>query len=161
MPTDPHDCVVTAEDYRRALGHFPSGVVVVTAIVEGLPVGLTCQSFFAASLDPPLVGLAPSHASTTWPSLANATSMCVNILDREQEQLARIFSASGVDRFADVDWVLGPGGAPRLEGAHAWIDVLPHSTFDAGDHLIALLRVSHLDTAPGEPLIFYRSGFGL
>jgi 3-hydroxy-9,10-secoandrosta-1,3,5(10)-triene-9,17-dione monooxygenase reductase component len=153
---------VTVDDgeFRATLGHFASGVVVITALHEGRPTGFTCQSFFSLSLDPPLVALAPGRASTSWPKVAAAGSFTANVLADDQEALARTFAHSGADKFAGVGWSSAPSGPPRLHGALAWVDCTTETVHEAGDHYLIVARVVGLETASGRPLLFYRGGFG-
>ena len=95
----------------EVLGHFATGVTVITALEEGVPVGFTCQSFASLSLDPPLVAAA-AKTSTSWPKMAAAGSFCINILEEHQEPLSRAFAESGADKFAGVAWSRRPA-APR------------------------------------------------
>jgi flavin reductase (DIM6/NTAB) family NADH-FMN oxidoreductase RutF len=153
---------VTIEEgrFRAVLGHFASGVVLVTGVHDGQPAGFTCQSFFSLSLDPPLVAFAPGKVSTSWPKVATSGLVCINILDADQEPLARTFSQSGADKFAGVGWAAGANGAPRLEGALAWIEGRVEHTHESGDHYLVVARVTDLETGEGQPLVFYRGGFG-
>jgi flavin reductase (DIM6/NTAB) family NADH-FMN oxidoreductase RutF len=146
--------------FRAVLGHFASGVVLVTAVHDGQPTGLTCQSFFSASLDPPLVVLAPGKSSTSWPRVASTGSFCANVLASDQEALARTFAESGANKFAGVGWAPGANGAPRVQGALAWIDCTIEHTHDAGDHFLVMARVYDLESGSGQPLLFYRGGYG-
>jgi 3-hydroxy-9,10-secoandrosta-1,3,5(10)-triene-9,17-dione monooxygenase reductase component len=68
---------VEPDDFRHVLGHFASGITVVTAIDDGEPVGFACQSFTSLSLDPPLVLFCPSKSSTTWPRIQRAGRFCI------------------------------------------------------------------------------------
>jgi flavin reductase (DIM6/NTAB) family NADH-FMN oxidoreductase RutF len=146
--------------FRDVLGHFASGVTVVTAL-DGDPVGFTCQAFAALSLDPPMVLLAPSKSSTSWPRIARAGSFCVNILASDQAALARSFSLSGTDKFEGVDWRAGETtGAPVLAGALAWAECHLEQIFDSGDHELVTGSVVALGIGDGGPLLFYRGGFG-
>jgi 3-hydroxy-9,10-secoandrosta-1,3,5(10)-triene-9,17-dione monooxygenase reductase component len=147
-------------EFRAVLGHFASGVVVVTAMHRGHPTGFTCQSFFSLSLDPPLVAIGPGRTSTTWPRVAEAGEFCANILASDQESLARAFANSGTDKFAGVGWSPAPSGTPRLHGALAWVDCRIATTYDAGDHYLVIASVVGLETGSGRPLLFYRGGFG-
>ncbi len=160
-PTDARPLIEQAQ-YREVLGHFASGVVIVTgAAGEGSgPAALTCQSFFAVSLDPPLVALSPSRTSKSWPAIEASGAFCANVLASTQESLCRAFASSGGDKFAGVGWSGGVTGAPRLHDALAWIDCSIESTQEAGDHLLVLGRVHSLELGRGEPLLFYRGGFG-
>ncbi len=147
-------------EFRAVLGHFASGVVLVTGMHGHAPAGFTCQSFFSLSLEPPLVAIAPGKASTSWPRVSSSGSICVNILAADQEALARTFARSGADKFAGVGWSPAANGAPRLHGALAWIDCRIQEVHDAGDHHLVIARVVELESGPGQPLLFYRGGFG-
>jgi 3-hydroxy-9,10-secoandrosta-1,3,5(10)-triene-9,17-dione monooxygenase reductase component len=151
---------VDTGEFRATLGHFASGVVVITATHGHRPVGLTCQSFFSLSLDPPLVALAPGKSSTSWPRVAEADGFCVNVLSSDQEALARTFAHTGADKFAGVGWSPAPTGPPRLHGALAWVDCEIDTVQEAGDHYLVIGRVVGLETGSGQPLLFYRGGFG-
>ena len=145
------------------LGHFPTGVVIVTAISGGRPAGLSVGSFTSVSLDPPLVAVLPAKSSTSWPKIAAAGSFCINILAASQEALCRGFAVSGADKFAGVSWWRAPSGAPILDGTLAWIDCELEQSVEAGDHYIVLGRVRALEVEPLEataPLIFFQGGYG-
>ncbi len=146
--------------FREALGHFATGVTIVTAMEEEGPVGFTCQAFSALSLDPPLVVLAPAKSSTSWPKIAQAGAFCVNILSSHQEALCRAFAASGRDKFEGVGWSVASSGAPVLDGALAFVDCELEVAHDAGDHELVVGRVIDLGIGEGTPLLYYRSGFG-
>jgi 3-hydroxy-9,10-secoandrosta-1,3,5(10)-triene-9,17-dione monooxygenase reductase component len=147
-------------EFRAVLGHFASGVVLVTGMHNGHPAGLTCQSFFSLSLDPPLVAMAPGKSSSSWPRASSSGQLCVNVLASDQEALARTFANSGADKFAGVGWSPSANGAPRLHGALAWIDCEIEDVHEAGDHYLVVARVQDLETGSGQPLVFYRGGFG-
>lgn len=147
---------------REVLGHFVSGIVVVTAAGPDGPLGFTCQSFASLSLDPPLVSLAPARASTTWPRIRAAGAFCVNVLSAEHEDVSAGFARSGVDKFAGVAWEPGPSGAPVLDGVSAWIDCALWAEYDGGDHTIAIGRVLDLGAYPSRPaLLYYRGRYGV
>jgi 3-hydroxy-9,10-secoandrosta-1,3,5(10)-triene-9,17-dione monooxygenase reductase component len=150
---------VTATELRRVLGHFATGVVIVSGIDRLGPVGLTCQSFFSLSLEPPLVALAPSHASTSWPRIAATGSFAVSILSSAQESLGRAFAISGIDKFDGVTWRTAHTGSPIIEGALAWVDCRIEAVHQAGDHYLVVARVVHAGHVDGRPLLFYRSGY--
>lgn len=147
-------------EFRATLGHFASGVVVVTGMHGHAPVGLTCQSFFSLSLDPPMIAIAPGKSSTSWPRVAEGKAFCANVLAADQEPLARTFANTGADKFAGVGWSPAPSGPPRLHGALAWIDCELEAVHEAGDHYLVVARVVGLETGSGRPLLFYRGGFG-
>ena len=146
--------------FREVLSHFASGLTIVTSSDEQGPVGFTCQSFASLSLDPPLVVFAPSKTSMSWPRI-KATSRCaINVLASTQEVLARAFAESGSDKFAGVGYSLSSTNTPLLDGALAWIECELVEVYDAGDHELVTARVVQLGVGSGEPLLFYRGGFG-
>jgi flavin reductase (DIM6/NTAB) family NADH-FMN oxidoreductase RutF len=154
--------VVDPQLMRDVLGHFATGVTVVTAVVPDGPIGFTCQSFSSLSLDPPLVAFAPARTSTTWPRLRAAGQFCVNVLAEGQQDLSSAFARSGTDKFAGVVWAPSPCGSPMLEGVVAWIDASLWAEYDGGDHTIVVARVLDLGAAPGRaPLVFHRGSYGL
>ena len=146
--------------FREVLGHFATGVTIVTALEDGEPVGFTCQSFAALSLDPPMVILAPSRSSTSWPRIREAGAFCVNILEEHQEALSRTFAVSGGDKFDGIGWKPGLTGAPVLEGSLAMVECRLGEIFDGGDHELVTGLVVAMNIGEGGPLLFYRSGFG-
>jgi flavin reductase (DIM6/NTAB) family NADH-FMN oxidoreductase RutF len=146
--------------FREVLGHFATGVTIVTAMEEEGPVGFTCQAFSSLSLEPPLIALAPAKSSTSWPRIRKAGAFSVNILAEDQEALCRNFAVSGADKFAGVGWHAGHNGAPLLEGALAWLECTLLIAHEAGDHELVFGAVHELGVNPGTPLLFYRGGFG-
>jgi len=146
--------------FRHVLSHFASGVVVVTGLVGGTPAGMTCQSFTSLSLDPPLVLFCPAKTSTSWPVLAQADHLCINVLASHQRELSTAFARSGTDKFAGVGWSPTPHGAPALDEASAHLEVRAETHHDGGDHSIVVCRVESLSSqADRHPLIYYRSNY--
>ena len=146
--------------FRQVLGHFPTGVTVITARGEG-PVGVSVAQFFSVALDPLLIGFCAIRDSSTWPAIRQAGSFCVNVLADDQEALSRRFSQADIDRFEGVAWAPAPSGAPRLGGALAWIDADIVDVHEAGDHDICVGEVRDLAVEhEGSPLIWFRSGYG-
>ena len=146
--------------FREVLGHFATGITIVTALEDGVPVGFTCQAFSALSLDPPMVILAPARSSTSWPRIAKAGAFCVNVLEERQEALCRAFAVSGGDKFEGVGWTNGITGAPVIDHSLAVVECRLGDIFDGGDHELVTGHVVAMDVAEGNPLLFYRSGFG-
>src|ERR1700722_4603166 len=151
---------IDAGRFREVLGHFATGVTIVTAMEDVGPVGFTCQSFASLSVDPALVVLAPGKSSTSWPRIARAGVFCVNILSEDQEALSRVFAVSGGDKFVGVGWRPAGNGAPLLDGVLAWVECAFVQAHDAGDHEIVIGQVQDLGVNHGRPLLFFRGGFG-
>ncbi|MGW1211068.1 flavin reductase family protein [Streptomyces sp. NPDC002499] len=153
-----------ATEFRRVLGHFATGVTVITATdSETGPAGFACQSFSSLSLDPPLIAFMVGRTSTTWPRIARAGAFCVNVLGAGQGELCRGFAVRGADKFAGVAYDASPiSGSPRLAGTVAWIDCAIHAVHTGGDHLIVVGRVEALgtgDDTDAEPLLFHKGRF--
>lgn len=162
--TEQNDQVpVTPEEFREALGHYPTGVVVVTGIDDrGEPAGMVVGSFTSVSMDPPLIAFLPQRTSGTFARLRTGSGFCVNVLAADQEDLCRRFARrGGQDKFAGVAWKPSPGGAPVLDGAVAWIDCSYESVGEAGDHYMVIGRVRAMDVVrPMLPLLFFQGGYG-
>jgi flavin reductase (DIM6/NTAB) family NADH-FMN oxidoreductase RutF/DNA-binding IclR family transcriptional regulator len=155
---------IDARYFRDVLGHFPTGVCVITAMgASGEPIGMVVGTFASVSLDPPLVAFMPDRSSTTFPRIREAGRFCVNVLSSGQEPLCRSFSTRGADRFGGIDWTPAPiTGSPVLPGSVAWIDCIIDVVHEAGDHDIVIGRVQDLAVQnPGLPLLFYQGGYGV
>ncbi|PVZ53868.1 flavin reductase family protein [Arthrobacter sp. H-02-3] len=145
---------------RNILGHFATGLTVVTASTKHGPAGFTCQSFSSLSLEPALVTFSPSRTSSTWPLLREAARFTVNILPAEHQHLAAQFARSGADKFAGVIHSPSPLGNPVLDQALAWVDCELHQEYDGGDHTIVVGAVRALSARAGaEPLLFYKGEY--
>lgn len=148
--------------FRQVLGHFTTGVTVVTASTDEGPVGLCVGSFTSVSLHPPLVAFCAGYSSTSYPRIEAAGHFCVNILAEDQEEIARVFAEKGDDKFAGIGW--RPSvvtRAPVINDVLAWVDCEIDAIHEAGDHWIVVGRVLDLEIGhEGGPLVFFRGGFG-
>jgi flavin reductase (DIM6/NTAB) family NADH-FMN oxidoreductase RutF len=152
---------VDTAHFRAVLGHFATGIVVVTGVLNGVPYGLTCQSFVSLSLDPGLVAFSPSKRSSSWKRIQESGAFCANVLTEDQEDVSRVFATSGADKFRGVGWRPSETGSPILQDVLAWVDCRIEARYDAGDHDIIVGRVVDLEAAPrGRPLLAYRGGYG-
>jgi 3-hydroxy-9,10-secoandrosta-1,3,5(10)-triene-9,17-dione monooxygenase reductase component len=149
-----------AAAFRQVLGHFCTGVTVITTVDGGRPAGFACQAFAALSLAPPLVLFCPGRSSATWPVIERAGHFCANVLADGQQELARRFGTSGGDKFAAVPWSPSPSGAPVLEDALTWVECAVEAVHEAGDHYLVVGRVTTLGACrAGRPLLFYRGRY--
>lgn len=148
--------------FRRVLGHFVTGVTIITTRdAEGRPAGLTANAFASVSLDPPLVLVCVDRASDTHDIIAASGAFAVNILAATQEPVARRFAEDDRERrFEELGWREMHTGAPVLDDVLAWVDCRLHATADGGDHTIYIGKVVDADARDGTPLIFYRGGYG-
>ena len=147
--------------FRETIGHYPTGVAVITAVTPAGPQGMVVGSFTSVSLDPPLVAFMPERDSEAFEQLRTADSFCVNVLSAEQEQLCRLLASGCGDAFADLSWRPAPSGAPIIDDVVAWIDCTYESVAEAGDHYVVLGRVGAVDVVkPALPLLFFQGGYG-
>jgi len=149
------------ERFRQVLGHFCTGITVITAIDDGEPVGFSCQAFAALSLEPPLVLFCPARTSSTWPRIERAGAFCANVLAAEQGDLATLFGRRNPDRFAGVDWAPDSSGSPIIDGVLTWVSCRIVDVHAVGDHYVVIGQVHELgDVVPDRPLLFYRGRYG-
>ncbi|WP_297506832.1 flavin reductase family protein [uncultured Caulobacter sp.] len=154
-------------DFRKAMGSFPAGVTVVTACHDGRLVGTTVSAFSSVSMDPPLVMVCLKRDSRTLAALSLARAFCVNILARDQADLAYRFARSGADdrfthfsRQGEAAVEAGACGAPLLAGCVTAIECDLHAAHDGGDHEILVGRVLRVVTDDTKtPLVYVRGGF--
>ena len=146
--------------FRCVLGHFCTGLVIVTSSVGDKPVGMTAQSFTSLSLEPPMILFCPAKTSTTWPLIHRSGRFCVNILGEHQEHVSRQFAQSGTDKFSSVRWYWSDNGNPRLDDCISHIECTLEAVHEAGDHRIAVGRVGSLSLgSPTHPLIFFKGAY--
>ncbi len=150
-----------ARSFRDALGRFATGVAFVTAAPDGEPAGLIVNSLTSVSLKPPLVSFCPSRGSQTWSRMRRTGHFGVNVLGREHARFAMRATPAGADRFAGLNWELGPWGVPVLTDALVTVECEIHDERPAGDHWIVVGRVSQVRTSPlRDPLVFFAGAFG-
>lgn len=151
---------IEPDDFRHVLGHFPTGVAVLTADRPEGPVGMACNSLTSVSLEPPLVAVCPAKTSETWPEIRMAGRFLINLIPRQQETTVLAFARKGLDRFAAVSFHPRRCG-PALDDALAWIECVIEAEHEAGDHTIVLARVAALEAREDvEPLVFFRGRYG-
>jgi flavin reductase (DIM6/NTAB) family NADH-FMN oxidoreductase RutF/DNA-binding IclR family transcriptional regulator len=148
--------------YREVMGHYPTGVTVVTGIADDdEPVGMVIGTFTSVSLDPPLVAFLPTVASRTFARLRTARSFCINVLAHDQVELCRTMASPAPDKFSGVEWSASPTGAPAIAGAVAHVHCVPRRAIEAGDHFIQLCEVESMEVhRQVTPLLFFQGGYG-
>jgi flavin reductase (DIM6/NTAB) family NADH-FMN oxidoreductase RutF len=144
------------------MGHYPTGVVVVTGRdSEGDILAMVVGTFNSVSLDPPLVSFMPMMTSRTFAKMRECSSLCINILGGEQEDIVLTIAQRWENKLDGIEWFPSPSGDPVLSESIAWIDTTIWNTVEAGDHWIVLCRVNDMAVAnPVSPLIFFQGGYG-
>jgi 3-hydroxy-9,10-secoandrosta-1,3,5(10)-triene-9,17-dione monooxygenase reductase component len=152
---------VDAQDYRRLMGFWATGVSVVTAQGSDGPAGATANALTSLSLTPPRALVCFDVSSRTLHAVRESERFAVNVLAAGQEQIARVFAtkASQEDKFALVSF-RDRHGAPTIEGSLAWFVCALDSELKQGDHIVAFGRVlaGGFDEL-AEPLLYYRSSY--
>jgi len=157
----PTDLPFDSRAFRNALGHFATGVAIVTASCPGQPpVGMTISSFNSVSLDPPLVLFSVARTAHSLPDLMAAPGYAVHVLGSEQMDLSGRFARALAGKWHDVEHRPGLHDAPLLDAALAHFECAAHAQHDGGDHVIFLARVLRFSMQPsGDPLIFFRGRY--
>lgn len=152
-----------ATTFRAVMGHFATGITVVTTLADDRPQGITVNALSSVSLDPPLVMVALDRARFITPMVGRTGRYAVNVLGEDQQLLSDCFAhapvSPGREDFCGAAWRPGAvTGMPLLDGAIAWLECSVVETFSAGDHDLFIGRVEALDHAPGAslPLLYYR-----
>jgi len=146
-----------SRSFRNALGCFATGVAVVTAQApDGTLMGLTINSFSSVSLEPPLVLWSLATGSPNLEGFQRASHYAINVLTLEQEALSNHFATRQQDKFSNMEWTPGLGGAPLLANCHAQFEVRNEFHYPGGDHLIFVGHVERFATNPQtSPLLFH------
>jgi flavin reductase (DIM6/NTAB) family NADH-FMN oxidoreductase RutF len=157
------DREISSDDFRHAVGHFATGVTVVTSIgPDGEPVGTTANAVSSLSLDPPLILVCFDRSSLTLEAIRSHGAFVVNVLSAPQQELSSNFARRGLSAVWDgVEHRPGPTGSPRLEGALAALECTVEHSLPGGDHEIIVGRVRYAETAGdgGAPLLFWRGSY--
>jgi flavin reductase (DIM6/NTAB) family NADH-FMN oxidoreductase RutF len=148
---------------RDAIGHFATGVTVITSVgPDGEPVGTTANAVTSLSLEPPLVLACFDLKSSTLDAIRGHGAFAVNVLGHRQHQLSTNFAKRGLAAVWDgVRHQRGPTGSPRLADVIAVIECSVEHRFPGGDHEIVIGRVRHVEIS-GEgatPLLFWRGKY--
>ena len=159
MKADP---TITPDVFRRVMGHFVTGVTVVTALDDGRPAGITVNALSSVSLEPPLVVIALDRRRFLHPIVRAAGRYGVNILSEDQRDLSDCFAGAPVEPgrgdFCAAAWHPGATGVPLLDGAIATLECSVVESFSVGDHDLFIGRGAARANEPEHPmpLLYYR-----
>lgn len=153
---------INADEFRAAMGAWPSGVTIITSRAGDQIHGMTVSDFSGASLDPPLALVCAAKSSVTTGVIEEGKCFGVNILRAGQDALANKFASKKDEfkRFEDVETFEGETGAPLLSGALVNLDCRLVAMHDAGDHVLCVGEIGEAHVREGEPLLFLRGGYG-
>ncbi|GGH42371.1 flavin reductase [Microbacterium album] len=150
---------VDQETFRFVVGHFASGVAVVTTSLEGVPYGTTVSAVSSLSMEPPMMLVCLNRTSQTHDKVKAARSFAINVLSADQDAEARRFARRSDAKFEGVD-VEEIRGVPTLRGALARLVCVTDEEAVGGTHTVFMGRVVEARAAHAEPLAYYRGAFG-
>ncbi len=149
-----------AADFRHVCAKYATGITITTVCGDdGSPHGMTVNSFSSVSLAPPLILVCIDLRAALMPLFRTGKHFGVNVLSEAQKDLSNRFAQKGEDRFEGVAWVTGASGVPLIRGALASFECAVTKIIEAGDHIVAIGEVLHIERAEGRPLIYFDSKY--
>jgi flavin reductase (DIM6/NTAB) family NADH-FMN oxidoreductase RutF len=146
--------------FRAAMRRFPTGVTVVTTILDGTPKGFTANAFASVSAEPPMVLICVNRRARSHPLIARAGHFCVNILRLDQQCVAERFATRGEDDpFATIAYRSERTGSPVLEDSLAYLDCKLAEEHTAGTHTIFIGEVLRCGSRDGAPLGYFNATY--
>lgn len=150
------------KEFRRTLGTFTTGVTIITTrTTDGVPVGLTANSFNSVSLDPPMVLWSLAKTSRNLEVFKEAGHWAVHILAINQQPLSDRFAKSSEDKFAGVQVQAGIGDIPLLSGCASRLQCKTLFQYEGGDHIIFVGEVLDFDRNEVPPLVFHAGNYAM
>lgn len=153
---------VDSRMFRDTLGHYASGITIVSTMAGGEPVGFTCQSFYSVSAEPPLVSFSVMTTSFAYPRIRESGRFSVNVLAHDQHAVSNQFARRGTDKWAGIDWTVTENGNPVIASTLMWLDCDIWAEHEAGDHYIVIGRVTEMSPAGWHdhgPLLYFRGQY--
>ena len=148
------------EVFREVIGHFTSGVTVITATSEGRDYGMTASAVTSLSLEPPMMLVCLNNRSPTQEAITRSRAFAVSVLAEGQHELAKRFGRKAQDKFAGVPITRGAGRLPLIGDALAVLECEVSDDIVGGTHRVFLARVLRAVARPGSPLAYFRGSFG-
>jgi flavin reductase (DIM6/NTAB) family NADH-FMN oxidoreductase RutF len=148
------------QELRRVLGHFATGVTVITTKDEkGTPFGFTANAFTSLSLNPPLVLICVDKNVKCYSCFDESKLFAVNILAEGQDDISHRFATKGIEKFAGVKWRKSKNGLALLDGALAYIECKVTHSHEGGDHTIYVGEIVHAVASGDRPLLFFKGKY--
>ena len=147
-------------DLRHAFGRFPTGIAVVTMLGDdGMPYGATINSFVSVSMAPPMISWNVVRGSLAHATVSQARRFVINVLAKDQRDLAQKMTGPVSERFTDVSFRPSESGLPVIEGTLATFECKVHSMVAAGDHDIVLGIIDNFEHRDGRPLVYWQGAY--
>jgi flavin reductase (DIM6/NTAB) family NADH-FMN oxidoreductase RutF len=153
---------VSADEFRRWMGRWATGVAVVTAHDHGADAGLTVNALLSVSLTPPSVLVSLTHDADTTPLIEKSRAFAVNLLAADQRSLSERFARTlpSAEKFQGLPLHRGATGAPLLDGTLGALECQVAGWVPQYDHVLVIGEVVRTETGrDADPLVYYRSGY--
>lgn len=148
--------------FKQIMGSYPTGVTIVTTTDhEGKPFGLTVNSFASVSLDPLLVLWCIDRKSTSLEAFQQSKGFAVHVLSEDQKELCWAFAGKDPDRFSTVTWSISDNNLPILSGSLGVLECKTVQQIEAGDHIIFIGEILHIEKEDKEPMLYFRRKVGM
>ena len=147
-------------ELRRAFGRFATGIAIITTLDDqGRPYGLTINSFVSVSMEPPMISWNVIRGSTAHQTIRRTGRFVVNVLAKNQRELAQKMTGPIEHRFVSVPYHSSTSGLPVLHDTLATFECDVHSMIAAGDHDIVLGTVQQFTHRDGRPLVYWQGAY--
>jgi flavin reductase (DIM6/NTAB) family NADH-FMN oxidoreductase RutF len=152
---------VKAQEFKDAMGKFPTGVAIITTRFNETLYGFTANSFTSVSLTPPLVSFCYSKSAAGINAFKNYDKFAVSILSENQAALSRHFAQPMIDKFSNIKYKIGElTQCPLIAGAACWIECAKIHEYDGGDHIIFIGEAKSATIHQGfKPLIYFARNY--
>lgn len=151
---------LTDRQFRDALGHFTTGVCIVTATPEGIePVGVTVNSFTSVSIEPPLILWCLKIDSVVYPAFNAVERFTINVLAAGQKGLSDQYADKTRHNLEPGCYKIDSAGTPVLNNSIASFSCAVRERYAGGDHVIIMGEITEINVNPGEPLVFYNGRY--
>lgn len=144
---------LTKQLFRQVMGRFATGVTIITTVFDDQVYGMTANAFMAGSLDPMLCVISINRAAYMHGRVLRSGQFGVSLLSEWQQHLSAHFGGRRVDNLRPEFRFLGT--TPVVTGAIAAMTAVVVNTAECGDHTLLIGRLTHMEAAPGRPLLFY------
>lgn len=152
--------MMSPQSLRHALGHFATGVTVITTRdATRQPVGVTVNSFNSVSLDPPLVLWSLARNAYSLAAFQHHGHFAVHVLAADQQEISNRFARAGSDKFCDLELEQGLADLPLLPGCAAIFQCRTEAWHEGGDHIIMIGRILSYTCHDRHPLLFHRGRY--
>lgn len=143
--------------FKQAMGNYPTGISIVTAMDENNePIGLTANSLAAVSINPLLILWSIDENVSTYNTFKNIDKFAINILAGEQKDIAYLFASQELDRFSNCEWELSKHGLPIIDGAMATFECKTYQKVEIGDHTTLFGEIFDIRTIDKSPLLYHK-----